>query len=49
MSDTKYEIVSGKKIGYYDVKITKDVNIRFFQISQFEEMEQMEDVFMNIL
>ena len=38
MDDTKYEIVSGKKIGYYDIKITKDINIRFFQIGQFDEV-----------
>ena len=40
MDDTKYEIVSGKKIGYYDIKITKDINIRFFQMGQFDEVGQ---------
>ena len=38
MSDIKYEIVKGcEKLGYYDIKITKDVKIRFFQIAQFQE------------
>ena len=38
MSDTRYEIVKGgEKLGYYDIKITTDVQVRFFQISQFEE------------
>jgi hypothetical protein len=37
MTDTKYEIVKGcDKLGYYDVKMIKDVEVRFFQISQFE-------------
>ena len=38
MSDTRYEIVKGStQKCYYDVKITTDVQVRFFQISQFEE------------
>lgn len=37
MADTGYEIVKGgEKLGYYDIKITKDVRVRFFQIAQFD-------------
>ena len=36
MDDNNYTFVSGSKLGYYDVKITTDVNIQYYQISNFE-------------
>lgn len=36
MSTEKFNFVSGKKLGYYDVKLTSDYTIRYYQISNFE-------------
>lgn len=39
MNNERYNFVSGKKLGYYDVKITHDYTISYFQISNFERFD----------
>jgi len=39
MNNEKYNFVSGNKLGYYDVKITHDYTIHYFQISNFERFD----------
>ncbi len=36
MDNINYNFITGKKLGYYDVKITHDIIIRYYQISNFE-------------